>query len=82
MFLWNWAANGPSVHPQDETWVDMYQLWNDIHRKNKTKQKTWRETFHSATLSIRNPTWTAFCVNLGLYSGKVATNHLSYGMAK
>jgi hypothetical protein len=28
------AANGPIVHPPDDTWVNMEHRWNDIDREN------------------------------------------------
>jgi hypothetical protein len=34
MSLWNWAANGPIVHPPHDTPMNMEQRWNDIDRGN------------------------------------------------
>jgi hypothetical protein len=25
VFLWNWTANGPTVHPPHDTWVNIEQ---------------------------------------------------------
>jgi hypothetical protein len=37
----NWAVNGPTLHPSDETWVNMEQWWNDNDRvKPKDLEKT------------------------------------------
>jgi hypothetical protein len=46
----------------------------------KEKQSTWRKTCPS-TLPNTISTWTAVELNVGLCSGKVVTNFLSYGMA-
>jgi hypothetical protein len=27
--IWNWATKWPIVHPQDNTWVNTEQWWND-----------------------------------------------------
>jgi hypothetical protein len=40
MSLWNWASNGPFVHPPDDTWVNMEPRWNDTDRgKPKDSEK-------------------------------------------
>jgi hypothetical protein len=31
--LWNWAVNGPFIHPQDGTRVNMEHRWNDTDRE-------------------------------------------------
>jgi hypothetical protein len=72
--LWNWAANGPTVHPPDDTQVNMEQRWNDTDRGK-------RKDLSSATLSTTNPTWTDLRANPGLRAKKPATNRLSYGTA-
>jgi hypothetical protein len=46
------------------------------------KHRTWRKTCPSATLSTKNPTWTALGMNPGLRSEKPTINHLSYGTVK
>jgi hypothetical protein len=45
------------------------------------KLKNLEKTCPSATLSTTNPTWTNLGVNLGLFCERLATNHLSCGMA-
>jgi hypothetical protein len=37
--LWNRAANGPIVHPPDDTWVNMEQRWKDAERENRMTQR-------------------------------------------
>jgi hypothetical protein len=38
--LWNWASNGPFVHPPDDISVNMEQQWNDNDRgKPKNSEK-------------------------------------------
>jgi hypothetical protein len=49
------AANGPTVHPPDDTWVNIEQRWNDTDREN---WRTRRKICPSATLSTTNPKWT------------------------
>jgi hypothetical protein len=40
LVLWTAAANGPIVHPQDDTGVNVEQQWNDIDRgKLKDSEK-------------------------------------------
>jgi hypothetical protein len=76
--LWDWAANGPSVHPPDDTRVNMEHRWNDI---NRGKPKDSEKSCPSATLSTTSPTWTALSTNQGLRDEKPATNRMSYGTA-
>lgn len=33
MSVWNWSSNGPSVHPPDDSRVNMEQRYNCIGRK-------------------------------------------------
>jgi hypothetical protein len=72
------AANGPTVHPPDDTRVNMDWRWNYTDRGNRT---TRRKTCPSATLSTSNPTSTALGTKPGLRDEKPATNRLSYGTA-
>jgi hypothetical protein len=78
MSLWNWVSNGPFVHPPDDIWVNMEQLWNDIDRGNR---RTRRKACPSAALSTANHTWSDMCASPDLHSEKPATNSLSYGTA-
>jgi hypothetical protein len=70
------AANGPIVHPQGDTRVNIEQQWNHIDRGNR---RTRRKTCPSATLCTTNPTRTDLGENPHLRGEKPATNHLSYG---
>lgn len=36
--VWNWAANGPIVHPPDDKWVNMEQWWNN---NDSGKPSSW-----------------------------------------
>jgi hypothetical protein len=72
------AANGPFVHPPDDTWVNMEQRWNDADRGNR---RTRRGIYPSATLTTTNHTWTNLGVSPGLHGEKPETNRLSYGTA-
>jgi hypothetical protein len=68
MSLWNWAANGPFVHPPDGATTEWYwQEKPDDSKKNLS------------TLPTESPTWTELGVNTGLRGDKTATNRLSYG---
>jgi hypothetical protein len=64
------AANGPIVHPPDDTWVNMDQRWDDIDRGN---QRTRRKTCPSATLCTTNTTWTVLEANADLHIGCTQT---------
>jgi hypothetical protein len=54
------------------------EWWNvtDWRKLNNSE----RNLSHT-TLSITNSIWTAMCMNPGLLSEQVVTNHLSYGTA-
>jgi hypothetical protein len=69
------AANGPFVHPPDDTWVNMEQGWNDI---DSGKPKDSEKTLSQCHLSTAKPTWTALGENPGLRGKKPAAIRLSY----
>jgi hypothetical protein len=46
-----------------------------------SENEALRQTCPSATLSITNSTWTGLGLNPGLHDTRLATNHLSHGMA-
>jgi hypothetical protein len=73
MSLWNWAANGYTAHPPDDTLNRMEWYWQG---KNLS---TWRKTCHSA-LSISSLTWTTMSANPDLRGEKPVTNLLNYAM--
>jgi hypothetical protein len=60
MSLWNWASNGPTVHPPNDTCVNMEQRWND---NDRGKLKVSEKSRPIAGLSTTNPTWTALGAN-------------------
>jgi hypothetical protein len=70
------AANGPFVHPPDDTWLNMEQRWNGTDRGNS---KSGRKTCPSATLSTANPKWTYLGKNKDLHGEKPAASSLSCG---
>jgi hypothetical protein len=77
MSLWNWASNGPFVHPADDIyiWVNMDQRWNDIDRgKSKDSEKNLSDCHFVHQKSHMK--WPR--CEPGLRGEKPATNHLSY----
>jgi hypothetical protein len=75
MFCVAAAANGPIVHPPDDSWVNMEQRWNDIGRGNRRTRRKICPSTNSST------TWTGLGPNLDFRGEKPATNRLSYGTA-
>jgi hypothetical protein len=68
------AANGPTVHPPDDTRMNMKQRWNDT---DNAKLKDSQRNLTSASSSTTN-TRTALSAKPGLRGEKPATNRLSY----
>jgi hypothetical protein len=47
MSLWNWASNGPFIHPPNDTWVNIEQRWNDTDRRKPKDSENNLSQCHS-----------------------------------
>jgi hypothetical protein len=75
---WNWASNGPFIHPPDDIWVNMEQRWND---NGRGKTEEFGENLSQCHFFHHESHMDSLGANPGLWGEKPVSNRLSYGTA-